>query len=264
MNKYFIYLCSFCFMVLLNCGKSGSSNRAESKSVIEGNDIKDEITKPKKVFHAWHRASAYLSDIEMNEQYQEFLYGTMEVINPFDEEAAISFYMEEMYAETNTFSREELVKYFALVDVNGDQEEELVFRMKAGTDELMIILSCANGELTVFDVYETHTSGIGFSIYDTGIVVWGQNHTGDEEIYYAYDKHGDAKELIHFISTEKWQEEMLYAADQYYESYYLDGKVSNTFPLNNKEAYDALISEYIGNEPDWYDMRDFKDVSVLR
>lgn len=123
--------------------------------------------------------------------------------NPYNPEVPISFFQEEYYEqETDTFNKKTLTKYFTLVDVNSDNCEELIFSIKDGLDEIMVILGIVDQKLIVFDVFETHTSHISFTIFDHGIVMAGQNYDGEEYKYYSYDRYGKPKEEFDSISTQ--------------------------------------------------------------
>ena len=56
--------------------------------------------------------------------------------------------------------------------------------------ELVYILGVQDDKLTCYDVHETHTSHMGFTVYDNGIVRWEQNYDGAEAIYYSFDDNG--------------------------------------------------------------------------
>lgn len=207
-----------------------------------------------------------LWSVNMDEPYRQFLYGKRNGANPYNQEEALSFYQEEAYWETGEpiFPKEALNKYFALADVNGDGREELIFRIAGGSDELLCIFGCEGENLIALDVYETHTPHISFSIGDNNIVRWGQNHTGEEEIYYGYDGNGRPLELIHFISTQEWVETVAFETGYYYEYYYLDGQEEQKIYLHSGKEYQDAALSYQGNELDWYDLADFSDVQVVR
>lgn len=202
----------------------------------------------------------------MDELYKKFLQGEIKAKAVYDRDTVLSFYEEETYweIEENAFPKEVLKKYFALVDVNGDKEEELIFWITADMDELMYILGCIDGELVAYDVFETHTTHMSFSIWDNGIAWWGQNYTGEEDVYFTYGKDGAAEELIHFVSTPEWLETVWAEPDYYYEYYYESGNEDKKVYLHSAEEYAALISKYQGRRPKWFDLSDFCDVSVLR
>lgn len=46
---------------------------------------------------------------------------------------------------------------YAYVDVNGDENPELIFKISSNTSELMYIWGICDNELVCFDVFETHT-----------------------------------------------------------------------------------------------------------
>lgn len=88
----------------------------------------------------------YLDDL-----YKEFLIGRISVENPFNPDFPITSYEEVFYwqEEEGAFPIETLEKKFALVDLNDDQTEELIFKISSGIDELMYILGIWDGELRV-------------------------------------------------------------------------------------------------------------------
>lgn len=195
----------------------------------------------------------YLADMDISPLYAAFLQGEIQVANPYVEGGELSFFDERDYTPEQVFVGAK--KSFSLVDVNGDGEPELIFRMEDSPSELMYILGVLGDELICYDVFETHTTHLGFTIYDNGIVCWGQNYDGSEDVYYCYDSDGKPRELIHFVGTG---EDLASGLD--YEYYYLDGEETARFSLESAEEYERLIAPYEGGEPEWFGCDAFADI----
>lgn len=195
----------------------------------------------------------WLADMDIHPLYAAFLRGEICVANPFVEEDELSFFDERDYAPEQTFSMAS--KSFSLVDVNGDGEPELIFRMEDSPSELVYILGVLGDELTCFDVFETHTTHMSVTVYDNGIVCWGQNYDGSEDVYYCYDSAGQSRELIHFMGTEDD-----FASELEYEYYYLDGDETARFSLNSVEEYERLVASYKGQCLEWFRCDAFADI----
>lgn len=199
-------------------------------------------------------AEAFLTDFDIHPLYAAFLRNEISVPNPYMTGSELSFFDDRMYSqEEHTF--ESATKCFSLVDVNNDGISELVFKIYESPDELMYILGVQGDKLICYDVYETHTSHMAFGIYDNGIVTWGQNYDGDEDIYYSFDSEGKPYELIHFV-----REDTASDFDLFYDYYYLDGDETTKCILQSNEEYKNLISPYEGEEPEWFSCRSFADM----
>ncbi|MDE6320575.1 MAG: hypothetical protein K2M22_12905 [Lachnospiraceae bacterium] len=199
-------------------------------------------------------AEAFLTDLDIHPLYAAFLRNEISVPNPYMAGSELSFFDDRMYSqEEHTF--ESATKCFSLVDVNNDGISELVFKIYESPDELMYILGVQGDRLICYDVYETHTSHMAFGIYDNGIVTWGQNYDGDEDIYYSFDSEGKPYELIHFV-----REDTASDSDLFYDYYYLDGDETTKCILQSNEEYKNLISPYEGEEPEWFSCRSFADM----
>ena len=146
------------------------------------------------------------------ELYEAFLNNEISVANPYVDGDTLSVMTDEDY--DGEFDGAE--KRYAFVDMNSDEQEELIFKISAYPSELMMILGVYEGELICFDVMETHTSSIVFSVYDFGLA-WK-----DE----SYD---------HFVRS-------IY-------HYGEDGKPSliRTFTEGNE----ASMETFAGDEPEW-------------
>ncbi|MCM1119281.1 MAG: hypothetical protein NC543_07975 [bacterium] len=195
----------------------------------------------------------WLADMNIHPLYAAFLRGEIRVANPFAEEDELSFFDERDYEPEQTFTMAS--KSFSLVDVNGDGEPELIFRMEDSPSELVYILGVLGDELTCFDVFETHTTHMSVTVYDNGIVCWGQNYDGSEDIYYSYDSDGKSRELLHFVGTE---DDL--ASELEYEYYYLDGDGAARFSLDSVEEYERLIAPYEGEYLEWFRCDAFADI----
>lgn len=266
MRKWPLFLCTICAAFLMGCGGISDEWLAEGYGKPITNEVHGTAAALQSEEAAQHQRPDRLSDMPMAEPYRQFLYGNLEVPNPYSEEAPLSFYMEELYweEEENTFQKEGLNKYFSLLDINGDGTEELLFRIQSGSDELLMILSCAGETLTAYDIYETHTPHMAFQVYDNGVLLWSQNHTGAEEIYYRYDESGSPIELFHFVSSDEWLEKNRYSAEEGFESYYANGEEAEITALHGAQEYEKLVSDYQGNQVDWYDLNEFGDAAILR
>lgn len=197
-----------------------------------------------------------LADLDMSPLYVAFLRSEISVPNPFVPDSELGFYDDREYAQVEHVF-ENAAKSFSLVDVNRDGVSELIFRIYSSPDELMYILGIQGDGLACYDVQETHTTHMDFQIYDNGIVMWGQNYDGEEEIYYSYDNDGKPYELIHFV-----REETDSGAGLYYDWYYRDGDENAKCALRSNEEYEALISSYEGGHPEWFSCDSFADIPV--
>lgn len=199
-------------------------------------------------------AKAFLADFDIHPLYAAFLRNEISVKNPFVPED--SDYSELSFFDDRDYEDEHLVfrKSFSLVDVNGDGNAELVFRMIDSPSELMYILGVCDNELICFDILLTHTTHMAFGVYDNGIVYWGQNYDGDETIYYTFNDKGKEHELIHFVREENSD------SDLYYHYYYLEGNEESQINLQSNEEYENLVSSYDGEEPEWFDCDSFADI----
>lgn len=204
---------------------------------------------------SYDSAEVFLEDLDIHPLYAAFLRNEISVHNPFVTGDELSFFDDRKYSqEENTF--ENAAKCFSLVDVNNDSVSELVFKIYDYPDVLMYILGVQRDKLICYDVHETHTSHMAFGIYDNGVVTWGQNYDGDEEIYYSFDSEGKPCELIHFV-----REETAFDSDLYYDYYYLDGDETTKCILQSNREYENLISTYEGEEPEWFSCNSFADIS---
>ncbi|MCM1101603.1 MAG: hypothetical protein NC079_07545 [Clostridium sp.] len=203
--------------------------------------------------------AAYLRDFGMHPLYAEFLRGErkvtrfsptlhliMDSLGYFDDR---EFYMESAYDE-------EYHKMFAFADVNRDDVPELVFKMNSSPTEVIYLLGVVEDELVCFDVFETHTTHMAFSVCDNGIVGWGQNYDGNEEVYYTYGEDGSARELIHFRKEADTFSEP-YSDD--YDYYYENGDENTRQDIRDHEEYESLCAPYRGEDLEWYDCDDFAD-----
>lgn len=201
-------------------------------------------------------AETYLAELDIHPLYAAFLLGEISVPNPYESGSELSFFDDREYArEEHVF--EYASKSFSLVDVNNDGVSELIFKIYDSPDELMYILGVQEDKLICYDVQETHTIHMSFRIYASGIVTWGQNYDGEEDIYYTYDEWGVPHELIHFVREGRDSESGLC-----YDCYYRDGDETAKCSLQNNEEYEALAAPYKGEEPEWFFCDSFADIPM--
>ena len=131
--------------------------------------------------------------------YKAFLNNEISVSNPYVEGMELTV-MDDKDYETEFVDAQ---KSYALVDVNLDEKEELIFKISSYPSELMYILGIYNNELICFDVYETHTKSIRFGVYEYGFVWQCQNYDGFEMIYYSYSDDGQPHEVRRFTEGDE-------------------------------------------------------------
>jgi len=195
---------------------------------------------------------AYLSELDIHPLYAAFLRNEIRVEDPFvpegaEYDAGLCFFDDMEYDQN-------FRKSFSLVDVNNDGAPELVFRMDDPPSEVVYILGVQNNELICYDIHETHTCNMTYTVYDNGIVRWGQNYDGAEGIYYTFTGDGKVHELIHFVREEGS------VSDLYCDYYYLEGNEESRIGLQSNEEYERLVSSYRGEEPEWFDCESFADI----
>ena len=202
----------------------------------------------------------FLADMDIHPLYAAFLRNEISVANPYAQEEEyispyLSFFDDRQYAPEHVF--ETSWKYFALVDVNQDGNPELAFKICNSPSELLYLLGVCDNELICFDVFETHTTHIGFDVYDNGNSYWGQNsYETNETIYYTYTSEGKARELIHFVIHFVSENAGAYTDDYYY----LDGDETSKHRIADEYEYMDLNSLYRGENLEWYDCESFIDI----
>lgn len=202
--------------------------------------------------------TTYLSDLNIHPLYASFLRNEISVASPYTANIEVSFFDDRKY--TSEF--EEPEKGFYLLDLTGDGFPELLFeiRNRWGSDRLLYILGIRDDELICYDLFETHTSHVGFAIYDNGVVESGyrfQNGEADS-VYYRYNTDGSTYELIHFfrnIDPDSYPD-----LSHFYDYYYLDGNRDVLYELHSDEEYESVIEPYLGEFPEWLDCKDFADI----
>ncbi len=147
-------------------------------------------------------------------RYGAFLRNKISVANPYVEGMNLTVMDDKMYES----EFENAKKKYAYVDVNGDENPELIFRISSDPSELMYILGICDDELVCFDVFETHTKNISFGVYDYGFVWEVQNDDGFGMTCYTYTADGQPVTARHFT-----------------------------------EENEADIAAYEGEEPEWID-----------
>ena len=198
-------------------------------------------------------AKAYLTDFDIHPLYAAFLRNEISVKNPFVPEDS-GYDTELSFDDDREVYEDTFWKSFSLVDVNDDGNPELIFKMYNSPSEVVYILGVQNEKLICYDVLITHTTHISFSVYDNGIVRWGQNYDGEEGRYYTFTEDGKEHELIHFIREADSD------SDLYYDYYYLEGNEESRFSLQSDEEYERLDSLYRGEEPKWFACENFADI----
>lgn len=131
--------------------------------------------------------------------YEAFLKNEISVANPYVEGMNLTVMDDKGYE----LEFEDVQKTYAYVDVNGDEEPELIFKISSYPDELMYILGICDNELVCFDVFETHTGQIAFGVYDNGFVWIGQNYDGFEMAFYTYTADGQPVEVRRFTEENE-------------------------------------------------------------
>ena len=109
----------------------------------------------------------------------------------------------EAFLKNEISEFEDARKKYAYVDVNADDNPELIFKISSDTSELMYILGVCDNELTCFDVFESHTRNISFSVYDYGLVWEIQNYDGFEMTLYSYTEDGQQVRARHFTEENE-------------------------------------------------------------
>lgn len=249
-NRIVLIYCISCSLFISACNGGTSEYNAVNNSTAATTIDNDELNEEE------HPVFNPVLDIDMVDEYREFLCGRIELENPYNPETKISLFRDLDYEENkeDKLPQNDQERFFALLDTNGDSTVELIVKINSYDSESLLILNSQDEKWTVYDVFETHTKHISFSINSNGIVTWGQNHTGDEEIYYCYNESGQPEELVHFISTEKWLETQGSDIDFCYEYYYLDGIESEPVYLSSTDEYEALILKLQGDQPNWYSL----------
>lgn len=199
----------------------------------------------------------YLTDMDLHPLYAAFLKNEISVKNPFAVEGTDDFNTELTFWDDKDYDSEfeAARKYFSLVDVNNDENPELIFKMVNSPSEMVYILAVQDEKLVCYDLLETHTTHMGFDIYDNGVVCWGQNYDGSEEEYYTFGSDGSCQKLIHFIKDAGSGTEL------YYDYYYKDGNEDVKYSLQSNEEYEKIIANIAGEEPIWYECEAFKDIA---
>ena len=207
-------------------------------------------------------AKTYLSDLDIHPLYASFLRNEISVANPHVAEGAsnteLSILDDREY--DSTFDNPE--KGFYLLDLTGDGCPELLFeiRNRWGSDRLLYILGIRDDELICYDLFETHTSHIGFAVYDNGVVESGYRFQDGEadSVYYRYNTDGSTYELIHFFRNIDPGADL--DLSHIYDYYYLDGNRDVLYELHSDEEYESVIEPYLGEFPEWLDCKDFADI----
>ncbi len=134
-----------------------------------------------------------------NPLYEAFLKNEIGVANPYVEGMNLTVMDEKNYES----EFEDAQKKYAYVDVNADDNPELIFKISSDTSELMYILGICDNELICFDVFESHTRNISFSVYDYGLVWEIHNYDGFEETFYSYTADGQQVRARYFTEENE-------------------------------------------------------------
>ena len=123
-------------------------------------------------------ARGYLQNLSINPLYQEFLFHNLTVENPLTENKTglgkeLSYFDDEGYlSESGDFN-----KQFALIDVDSDGKDELIFYIKEvkGSEELIYVLEEQSGKLVcqnVFFLPADRESQYETAFFSDAAVVW--------------------------------------------------------------------------------------------
>ncbi len=200
----------------------------------------------------------YLKDMDIDPLYVEFLMGEKNAFyshtyegKRYEEEIS---YFEEV--DCNDCFCGIVSKRFALVDINNDGKEELIFDLYAPGGRLMFILAKGKKhELVCYDVFESHSSHVGFQINDNGTVTYGAL---EDSKLYSYDSNGKRQELV-FLHEENYPDTALS-----YGYYYLNGNEKTKCDLQSEEEYKEIEDSLWGEGAIWYDCGYFIDIAKPR
>lgn len=134
-----------------------------------------------------------------NSLFEAFLKNEVSVANPYVEGMNLTVMDDKNYES----EFEDAQKKYAYVDVNADDNPELIFKISSDTSELMYILGICDNELICFDVFESHTRNISFSVYDYGLVWEIHNYDGFEETFYSYTADGQQVRARYFTEENE-------------------------------------------------------------
>lgn len=247
------------FISYLLAGCDYKEKHMEINQTFESNEtkkyIQNEISGQNKI---------YLDEMNIDELFKEFLYGNITIQNPFVSENNLNaFGWEKLYNEW-TYDKDnnyKCARKFALVDLDGDEKDELIFSAGENDyfEEIILLLHSNGKQLSCWDIYETHTQRMGASIYSNGIVRWENTIQDDycEDVYYQY-KHGKADELIHFFINYDDG-----AINSNFGSYYLNGNKKEIYLIRNNNEYEEILKEYVGEMKSitWFNCDNIADIN---
>ena len=136
---------------------------------------------------------------DRNPLYEAFLKNEISVANPYVEGMELTVMDDEKYES----EFEDAQKKYAYVDVNGDENPELIFKISSYPSELMYLLGVCDNELVCFDVFETHTKNMSFGVYDYGLVWEVQDYDGFVMYVYSYTADGRRMEARSFTKENE-------------------------------------------------------------
>lgn len=185
---------------------------------------------------------------DMDPLYVSYLKNEISVDNPYVEGDQLNILT---YKEDYTSEFQDATIGYALVDVNGDGENELVVNISSAVDQLLEILTVSDDKLTVVDIFESHNMRMGASVYTNGVV--GEDSTYDDmmDSYFSYDLSGQRKGIITFYKAADSESQLLY------EYYYLDGNSDSKVMLSSDDEYQELRAKYVGQPVEYIDITDF-------
>ncbi len=154
------------------------------------------------LYHATKKLEA-VAGVELTDardvQYEAFLKNEISVTNPYVEGMNLTVMDDKEYES----EFEDAQKKYAYVDVNGDENPELIFKISSYPSELMYILGIYDNQLVCFDVFETHTKNIAFGVYDYGYVWEVQDYDGFGMTFYTYTADGQRIQARHFTKENE-------------------------------------------------------------
>ena len=131
--------------------------------------------------------------------YEAFLKNETSVANPYVEGMNLTVMGDRDYES----EFEDAKKKYSYVDVNGDENAELIFKISSYPDELMYVLGVYDNELVCFDVFETHSRTMAFGVYNNGFVWEVKGYDGFEKIFYTYTADGQPMRARYFTEENK-------------------------------------------------------------
>lgn len=186
--------------------------------------------------------------IDINQLYQQYILGEISVANPYVENDNINILS---YKESDASSFADAVIGYALIDVNGDSEKDLIINVQNNIDQLLVVMTVAGDELLVIDIFESHSLRMGFSVYDNGVIRSGRSYDDLVDEYFTYDENGNRNDIISFFKACNSD------APQFYEYYYINGNPEEKITLSNDDDFYNAQSQYVGNPVEYTDITEY-------